>query len=117
MKLINKKKLLIASITIVIFTAVALFFASHSSSIKYNDWWIVGNSIENVRDKYGEFDRGMYGNYNRNGDFGDDGGTVGYYLYDDNSMVMPSHQPQYYWIEYDSNNIVQEVFVDTLPGG
>ncbi len=117
MKTINKKKLLIAGISVVIVTAIALIFASRSTCLKYNDWWIVGNSIENVRDRYGEFTRGMYGNYNCDGDFGDDGGIVGYFIYVDNAMVMPSHQPQYYWIKYNSDNIVEEVFVDTVPGG
>ena len=33
--------------------AAALFTASHSICYKYNDWWIKGNSIENVKEKYG----------------------------------------------------------------
>lgn len=110
-------KIIIATAITAIISAVALFVASHSTYYKYNDWWIVENSIENVRSKYGEFDRGRYGNYNCDGNFGTKGGTVGYFLYEDNSMVMPSHLPYYYWVQYNSDGIVEKVFVDTLPGG
>ncbi len=93
-----------------------VFFVSPSPDIKmYNDWWIVGNSIEHVREKYGDFDRELYGAFN--GNYGNHGGTVGYYIGTDENFLDPTHSKMYYWISYDSEKIITEVYINTLPGG
>lgn len=107
------KKSFFAISIIVIILAIILFCFSHSTYYKYNDWWIIGNSIENVKTRYGEFEHvlGVEGSFDKKG------GTVGYFIYEDNSLVMPSYLPYYYWIQYNSYGIVENVFVQTLPGG
>ena len=116
MKFLTKHKKpvkIIFVLAIILF--IVLFATSHSTSLKYNDWWIVGNSIQNVEQRYGKFDRTYYGVYD--GTFNENGDIVGYYLYEDNSPIMPSHNPMYYWIKYNSDGIVEKVYVDTVPGG
>lgn len=36
---------------------------------KYNDWWIIGNSIENVKTRYCEFEQvlGFEGSFDKKG--------------------------------------------------
>ena len=64
----------------------ALFVSSHNTMLSellfikpapemkiYNDWFVVGSSVESVREKYGDFSRMKYGAFN--GDYGENGGT------------------------------------------
>ncbi len=44
-----KKLIVIISIIFVIIIAMGLFYFSHSTYWKYNDWWIVGNDIDSVK--------------------------------------------------------------------
>ena len=91
-------------ISIIISTVcITLFILSHKTYYKYNDWAILGNSIDKVREKYGEFDYGKI----KNGK----SGVVGYYIYTDNSPVMPDYLPRYYYIHYDINGTVDRVYV------
>ena len=119
--------LIISSVLLIISVLTALLVSSHSTMISelpfiksapsmklYNDWWIIGNSVENVREKYGDFSRNKYGAFD--GSYGE-GGTVGYYIGTDENFLDPTHSPMYYWIDYNSDRIVTEVYIQTLPGG
>lgn len=99
-----KKLTLIIPIIIVFIIAMGLFCFSHSTCWKYNDWWIVGNDIDSVKKKYGEFDINL--KYRK-----------AYYIGKDNSIVMPSRLEQYYWIEIDDNGMVTNVYKGGPIGG
>ena len=86
-----------------------LFVLSHGSYYKYNDWLILGSDIDTVIEKYGEYDIGCIKQGNS--------GKIGYYIYTDNGPIMPDHLPHYYYIYYDENGIVYEVYDGTAPGG
>lgn len=81
-----------------------IYRISHSTYYKYNNWLIIGSSYNEVEKIYGEFDM-EYSN------------KKGYYIGYDNSAIMPSHQTQYYWMEYDENGIITNVYIGTRPGG
>lgn len=103
---IRKKafKIVIIIILLIVVVLVSLYFISHSTYYKYNDWWIIGNSYKDVEEKYGEFDREY--TYKK-----------AYYIETDSSIIMPSHHPQYYWMVHDENGIITDVYISTLPGG
>ena len=103
------KKIIIIMINVFLMINLLIFDYSHKTYFKYNDWVILGSQIDNVREKYGEFDRGniKYG----------ESGKVAYYIYTDNSPIMPDHLPRYYFICYDKDGIVYEVYVSGPPGG
>ena len=113
---------------LVISVLITLFVSAHSTMVSemlfiksapdvklYNDRWIVGNFIENVREKYGDFSRNKCGAFD--GSYGENGGTVGYYIGTDENFLDPTHSPMYYWMHYDSDKIVTKVYIETLPGG
>ncbi|MBQ5563231.1 MAG: hypothetical protein IIT39_07585 [Clostridia bacterium] len=86
-----------------------LFLCSHQHYYKYNDWFIMGNDIKTVVQKYGDFDVGAVNEGNK--------GKVGYYIYTDNGPIMPDHLPHYYYIHYDENGIVYQIEEGCAPGG
>lgn len=55
-----------------------------------------------IKSKYGDFD---FGEYKAN-----ILGKVGYYIYTDNGPIMPEHLKHYYFIEYNKEGIVTNVF-------
>ena len=100
----NRKKVIHIVIFLLLLSSCVVFFVSHRTYLKYNDWCIIGRSYDEIVERYGEFDRDYIG-------------MRGYYIGKDKSPVMNSHQDMYYWIEFDENDIATEVFVNTLPGG
>ena len=83
---------------------------SHSTYYKYNDWLILNNNIHNVQKRYGDFDY----------DIVVDGkaGMVGYYLPDkDGGIFWREPQDYFYYIEFDENGIVYNVYVGGPVGG
>ena len=93
------------AVQIAIAVPMSLYIASHTAHYKYNDWWIVGRSIEEVETHYGEFDIRV-------------GNRVGYYLYTGNRMpIMSDSAPRYYYMEFDENNIIREVYKCVQPEG
>ena len=91
-------------IIVIIFIGLILFEVSHATYYKYNDWWIKGRHISEVTARYGKLDK----------DFGHE---KGYFISDGNTWIMLDHQPQYYWMVCDDNEIVYEIFVSGCPGG
>lgn len=106
MENIRKKKAIVITIVciLVLIVLVSLYLLSHKTSIKYNDWLVVGHSYQQVKARYGEFDI----EYEH---------SVAYKLNDGNQIIMPSHLPEYYWMVFDDDGIIIKVYVDTIPGG
>ena len=86
-----------------------LFVSSHPTYYKYSDWAVLGQDIHKVQERYGAFDYGEI----REGQQGE----VGYYIYTDNGPIMPDHLPHYYWIWYDEQGVVYEVYDGCAKGG
>ena len=98
----KRKKLFIGACVAVFLEAMLiLFWASHKTYYKYNEWWIVGKSEEEIVERYGEFDKKW-------------GKSKAYYIHLDNAWDLP---PYLYYIEFDSAGIATKVYVDLAPGG
>lgn len=80
------------------------FYCTHPTYYKYNDSWILGKTVDQVRVRYGEFDVVT-------------DGCVAYYIYTDNSGFLPDHLKHYYFMEYDNNDIIYEVHDSCQLGG
>lgn len=102
-KKVTKKVVISFISSIVLLTVTIIFYCSHSTYYKYNDWLILGSNIEKVQKRYGEFDL--------------KNSKTGYYIYTDNGPIMPNYLEHYYYIEYDEDGIVYNVYVAPRPGG
>lgn len=96
-------------INIVFLTVLYVFSCSRGTYYKYNDWSIIGKDIHAIEQKYGEFDLGQIKDQQS--------GTVAYYIYTDNGIIMPDHLKHYYYIEYNETGIVYKVYDACQPGG
>lgn len=96
-------------INALLFGGTILYTASHSTYYKYNDWAILQSNICTIEEKYGEFDLGKVNDNQK--------GRVAYYIYTDNGPIMPDHLKHYYYIEYDENGIVYNVYDECQQGG
>lgn len=99
-----KKKVIIIAAAFLCAVGAVLFAVSHKTDLGYNDWFVIGSTEKEITDRYGSFDK-EYGK------------TKGYYIGDDDSAVMPSHQPMYYWITFDDSGKAKSVEKQTAPGG
>ena len=97
-------------VSIVLSVGIGLFICSHANDIRFNDWYILGNNINTVCKKYGEPD--VWSDEIISGKRG----VIRYFLYEDNSPVMPDHLPYWYCIYYNEQGIVEKVCVETRPG-
>ena len=43
--------------------------------------------------------------------------SVYYYIYTDNGPIMSDHMKHYYYMEYDENGIVYNIYDGLPPGG
>jgi len=86
-----------------------LFLASHSTHYRYNDWFVLNSSIEQVQRRYGDFDLGRV--------HPGSSGRVGYYIYKDTRGIMPDYLEHYYYMDYDETGRVYHVFDGCQPGG
>ncbi len=100
----KKIAMLIIGGIIIAATALLTYLIPHSTYYKYDNWWIVGKNHTEVAERYGEFDIEY-------------GSRKGYYIGDDDAIVMPSHQPMYYWMMCDDSGVVTEVYVAANVGG
>lgn len=99
-----KKRLIFIIVAVVLLLCYVLLSLSHPTYYKYNDWWIIGRSVEEVEKRYGFFDI-------------EDGCRKGYFIGYDDGWVMPSFLPEYYWIEFDNEGLAVEVWIGGPPGG
>lgn len=93
----------------VLLLSVIIYYMSHSTYYKYNDWSILQSNIHMVEQKYGEFDLGEVRDNEK--------GRVAYYIYIDNGPVMPDYLKHYYYMEYDEWGIIYNVYEACQPGG
>lgn len=58
MENIKKNKKLIFSLIciLILIVLMCLYLLSHKTSLKYNDWLVVGHSNQEVKERYGDFD-------------------------------------------------------------
>ena len=105
----EKTPLIVKRILTIALVAAVLFYASHSTYYLYNDWAILNHSVYDVQERYGDFDLGKISDGHA--------GTVAYYIYHDDSPIMPDHLDHYYYMEYDENGIIYKVFDGCAPGG
>lgn len=105
-----KSKIIVSlCINIAVIVGIDLFQASHSTYYAYNDRVILGQDINDIREKYGEFDEGTLKQGQQ--------GEVSYYIYTDNGPIMPDHLKHYYRLKYDENGIVYKVYESCQKGG
>lgn len=104
----NKCIVIAMLIDIIMILTILLYNFSHSTYYKYNDWKILKSNIYSVKEKYGEFDLGEITDSEK--------GVVAYYIYTDDSPIMPDYLKHYYYIEYDENGIVYNVYDAGQPG-
>ena len=99
----KKLKYVIIAVLTLLLSMVA-FYIIHPTYYKFNDIWIIGNTIPDIKNRYGEFDliNGAY---------------VAYYIYTDNKGFLPDHLKHYYYMYYDENNVVYRVEDSCQPGG
>jgi len=105
----NKKNNIFLILSIILLISDLIYASSHSLYYKYNDWVMLTSNINMVRERYGEFD---FGHIEEN-----KSGTVGYYIYTDNSPIMPDHLKHYYYIKYDEWGMVYDVYESCEIGG
>ena len=92
----------LAAITLL---TIFLLYETHLIyTIKYDAGWIIGSSISDVEERYGEFDL-------------ERSGRSAYYIYTDNYGLWPDGSDHYYYMRYDSDGIVYEVYDGCQPGG
>ena len=103
----TKSKIIFLSVDIILLACSLLL--SHPTYYKFNDWFILKSDIKSVVLEYGQYDLGSI----------EDGksGKIGYYIYTDNSTIMPDHLKHYYWIYNYENGMVEKVEESLQPGG
>ena len=94
-------------VSILFLLILILFFVSHSTYYKYNDWSILNSNINMVQQKYGNFDLGIV--------TPNKAGKVAYYIYTDNGPIMPDHLKHYYYMEYDVWGVIYNVYEACQP--
>lgn len=62
-----------------------------------------------IQQKYGAFDLGEVRENEK--------GRVAYYIYTDNGPIMPDHLEHYYYMEYDENGVIYNVYDAVTLGG
>lgn len=111
----KRKKVLIvlAVLLLLIATGGFIFKKCYSTYPGYNDCFIIGNTMENIQEKYGEFDRI---NYTRPGS---EHLVIGKYCvkkgvsdWDWYLGHLNAPVDMYYCIAFDENEIAREVYVD-----
>lgn len=91
-------------IVIILIAVFLLYVSSHSTYYKYNDWWIIGKTADEIEARYGEFDEvhGEQASYL----------IEGFYFEFD-----PDGMDEYYYIVFDNKGIAKYVFVSVPYGG
>ncbi len=89
--------------------AAMVFFTSHRTHFRYDDWLVLNSDIQQIQQLYGDFDLGRV--------VPGSSGRVGYFIYKDNRGIMPDYLDHYYYIEYAADGTVLRVFDGCSPGG
>ena len=106
----NKKKWIIIGTILLLMVTIISVMSYYASRVhwKYNDKWIIGQTKEEIIERYGEFDRDFSNTYK------------GYFLYRDDKSFMGlsgNGVNMYYYIIFDENDIAIKVYVGGTTGG
>ena len=102
-----------------------LFALSHRHTVEFNDWFVVGNTAENIIEKYGSFtlvadstgENAVIRESNGRETFGSEW-VVGYYCIDHLDLPHDSRNYQaYYTLVFDEQGYAVSVDVNILPFG
>ena len=101
------KQRIITIVVLVILALIILYAYSHSTHWKFNDWFVLNSSREEIIAWYGQpdFERGSLIGYetgSKDHGLGPMGGTG---------------LPLYYWIEFDDSGYASQVYVALPMGG
>ena len=92
----------LAAITLL---TIFLLYETHLIyTIRYDAGWIIGRCISDVEERYGKFDL-------------ERSGSSAYYIYTDNYGLWSDGLDHYYYMRYDSDGIVYEVYDGCQSGG
>ncbi|MBQ8966415.1 hypothetical protein [Ruminococcus sp.] len=92
-----------------LFILMLYFFSTHPISYKFNNNYVYSHDIKTVIERYGDFDTG---HISESGS-----GVIGYYIYTDDGPIMPDHMKHYYWIKFDANGTVTDIYDAVQKGG
>lgn len=112
---------MITLISVICLTFCIIYYKMHPTHYKYNDSWIIGKSLEEIEERYGETDIEISGTKAKYiaepfYTFDDENDTLkGYYVRTDD-IILPTYQKYYYWIVFDENNIAVAVFYKGVLG-
>lgn len=104
-----RKPLVFLAVSAALAAVVVLFTNSHGTYIRFDDWWIYRSGAQKTEERYGAPEIGGYVQGKP--------GRLGYYIYKDNGPIMPDHLRHYYYVEYDGQGNVTEIYDGAQPGG
>lgn len=109
----NNKKLFVFLLSVLIlivmvFTGIKIFQYYHPTYYKFNDRFVIGNSIENIEERYGPLD---FVGYTSDGlktmrYFAEEGSPAFFHI---SVFWHPAYTTWYYYIYFDENDIAQKV--------
>ncbi|MBQ2676730.1 MAG: hypothetical protein IJF54_04960 [Clostridia bacterium] len=103
----------VLSALVLLISGIMVYKHFHSISYKYNDRFVLGNTIENIKDKYGEFDILL----SYNGDNHDEVHIAGYIIREQYKGLLHYNNDEYYMIHFEDGIAVKVSMLDGNPGG
>lgn len=103
---INKKRIIIIIATTIVIFAIAFFsvyWYNHPTHYLFEDRWIIGKDANQIKQRYGEFDK----------EFG--GSSKGYCVKPEIVGYFGTTWPEYYMIYFDENGDAYKV--EIVEGG
>jgi len=96
------KRIIIFILIFILLIGIVIFRMSHNIYYKYNDWWVIGRTQEEIEERYGEFDIKD-----------EESAKYFMYIYSDYILGVPE-TPYYYEILFDKSGIAYEVRIGTV---
>ena len=113
--------LIIIPLAFGIFIAIAVFYYFHPTHYCYNDRFVIGSTVDEITERYGEFDKATFSEIHPNDDptLGDmDVGCAGYLVREERiAGFLSSRDAQYYCIYFNQAGVATRVrIVDSWIG-
>ncbi len=103
MKFFNKKVLYFTTVILaVLMIFIGRFWYLHPTHYRYNDKFIIGSSVNEVIERYGDFDKVFYTDESEN-----DIGWGGYIVVPAKVGFLGTSFPKYYMIEFRNGKAVR----------